>query len=152
LYLIARGAPTFEPGTFAANGYAQHSPGGYELGSAFLAELVMTFGLAMVVLGSTRSLGRFAPLAIGLCYALVHWVTLPVTRTSVNPARSTGPALLAGDWALGQLWLFWLAPLIGAVLAGAIYPLIARAPREAAGRTQAAQEAPLSRDLAQPTT
>lgn len=131
LYLIASGAPAFDAHAsgFAANGYADHSPGGYGLGAAFLLEIVMTFMFVMVVLGvtDTRSptLKGFAPIAIGLALTLIHLVGIPVTNTSVNPARSTGPALFVGGWALSQLWLFWVAPLAGAVLAGLFYPVVA---------------------------
>jgi aquaporin Z len=128
LYLIAHGAPDFSATAsgFAANGYGAHSPGGYELGAAFLSEAVMTFMFVIVVLGATHptALKGFAPLAIGLALTLIHLISIPVTNTSVNPARSTGPALFAGSWALGQLWLFWVAPFVGALLAGALYPLL----------------------------
>lgn len=125
LYLIASGKPGFTPGGFASNGYGAHSPGGYGLGAAFLTEVVMTFFFLFVILGSTsrKAPAGFAPLAIGLCLTLIHLVSIPVTNTSVNPARSTGVAFFAeGAWALQQLWLFWLAPLLGAVLGGFLYP------------------------------
>jgi aquaporin Z len=130
LYLIASGKPDFVPGGFAANGYGAHSPGGYSLASAALAEMVLTFAFLMIVLGSTdrRAPAGYAPLAIGLGLTLIHLVGIPVTNLSVNPARSTGPALFAGAWAMGQLWLFWLAPLVGAAAAGMVYPLIAEEP------------------------
>jgi aquaporin Z len=121
LYLIASGAPGFDlAGGFASNGYAEHSPGGYPLSSAALCELVMTFMFLLIILGATHhgAPKGFAPLAIGLGLTLIHLVSIPVTNTSVNPARSTGPALFVGGWALSQLWLFWVAPLAGAVLAG----------------------------------
>jgi aquaporin Z len=121
LYLIASGAPGFDlAGGFASNGYAEHSPGGYPLASAALCELVMTFMFLLIILGATHhgAPKGFAPLAIGLGLTLIHLVSIPVTNTSVNPARSTGPALFVGGWALSQLWLFWVAPLAGAVLAG----------------------------------
>jgi len=121
LYSIATGAPGFTlDGGFAANGYAEHSPGHYSLAAGFIAEAVMTFGFLFVILGSThgRAPKGFAPIAIGLCLTFIHLVSIPVTNTSVNPTRSTGPALFAGSWAIGQLWLFWVAPIIGALAAG----------------------------------
>jgi aquaporin Z len=121
LYLIASGGPAFELSNgFASNGYAEHSPGGYPLASAATSEVVMTFMFLLIILGSTHQGAPkgFAPLAIGLGLTLIHLISIPVTNTSVNPARSTGPALFAGGWALSQLWLFWVAPLAGAVLAG----------------------------------
>lgn len=122
LYLIASGKAGFDATTsgFAANGYGEHSPGGYAFGSAFLTEAVMTAFFLAIILGSTseRAPKGFAPIAIGLGLTLVHLVSIPVTNTSVNPARSTGPALFQGGWALGQLWLFWVAPILGAVVAG----------------------------------
>lgn len=124
LYLIAIGQAGFSTaGGFASNGYGDHSPGGYALGSALVCEIVMTFIFLMVILGSTaeRAPGAFAPIAIGLTLTVIHLVSIPVTNTSVNPARSTGPALFAGGWALGQLWLFWLAPLAGAAIAGVLF-------------------------------
>ena len=128
LYVIASGKAGFDlSGGLAANGYGEHSPGGYSLGSGLLTEVVMTFMFLMVILGATdaRAPQGFAPLAIGLCLTLVHLVSIPVTNTSVNPARSTGPALIVGGWALAQLWMFWVAPLIGAGLAGIAYRLLA---------------------------
>jgi aquaporin Z len=125
LFLIASGKPGFDaPGSgFAANGYGAHSPGGYSVVAGFLAEVVLTFIFVRVILGATdrRAPAGFAPIAIGLCLTLVHLVSIPVTNTSVNPARSTGPALFVGGWALAQLWLFWLAPLLGALLSGALF-------------------------------
>ena len=123
LYLIASGKPGFEPGGFAANGYGDHSPGGYSMASALVTEIVMTFMFVLVILGATHSRAPvgFAGLAIGLMLTLIHLVSIPVTNTSVNPARSTGPALFADGWALGQLWLFWVAPLVGAIAAGVVY-------------------------------
>mgnify|MGYP000052334118 CR=1 FL=1 len=121
LYLIASGAPGFDLAAgFASNGYGAHSPGGYGLAAAALCELVMTFMFLLIILGAThpRAPQGFAPIAIGLGLTLIHLVSIPVTNTSVNPARSTGPALFVGGWALAQLWLFWLAPLAGAVVAG----------------------------------
>jgi aquaporin Z len=124
LYAIASGKPGFDPTAgFAANGYGEHSPGGYSLASSLICELVMTFMFVVVILGAThtRAPVGFAGLAIGLALTLVHLISIPVTNTSVNPARSTGPALFAGAWALEQLWLFWLAPLVGGALAGVLY-------------------------------
>ena len=120
LYLIASGKPGFELGGFASNGFAEHSPGGYPLASALICEVVMTFMFLTIILGSTdgRSPTGFAGLPIGLGLVLIHLVSIPVTNTSVNPARSTGPALFVGGWALQQLWLFWIAPIVGAALAG----------------------------------
>jgi aquaporin Z len=124
LYIIASGKAGFDvSGGLASNGYAAHSPGGYSLAAGFLTEIVMTFMFLLIILGATdtRAPAGFAPLAIGLGLTLIHLISIPVTNTSVNPARSTGPAVIVGGWALGQLWLFWIAPLIGAVLAGLVY-------------------------------
>lgn len=123
LYLIASGKPGFELGGFAANGYGAHSPGGYSMLSALVTEVVMTFIFLFVILGVTHSKAAkgFAGLAIGLCLTLIHLISIPVTNTSVNPARSTSQALIVGDWAVGQLWLFWVAPIVGAILAGLVY-------------------------------
>jgi aquaporin Z len=124
LYLIASGKAGFDLASgFAANGYAEHSPGKYSLVSGLIAEVVMTFMFLIVILGSTHSRAPvgFAGLAIGLALVLIHLISIPVTNTSVNPARSTGPALFVGGWALTQLWLFWLAPIVGAVLGGWVY-------------------------------
>jgi aquaporin Z len=124
LYLIASGKAGFDlAGGLASNGYAEHSPGGYSLAAGFVTELTMTFMFLMIILGSTdrRAPQGFAPLAIGLALTLIHLISIPVTNTSVNPARSTGPALVVGGWALQQLWLFWVAPLLGAALAGVVY-------------------------------
>ncbi|EJC80303.1 MIP family channel protein [Rhizobium leguminosarum bv. trifolii WSM2297] len=120
LYLIASGKAGFEFGGFAANGYGDHSPGGYSLLSALLIEVLLTMFFLIIILGSTGSRvpAGFAPLAIGLGLTLIHLVSIPVTNTSVNPARSTGQALFVGDWALQQLWLFWIAPLAGGALGG----------------------------------
>jgi aquaporin Z len=122
LSLIATGKAGFDlvQSGFAANGFAEHSPGGYSLGAAFTAEVVLTFFFLLVILGSTdrRAPAGFAPIAIGLALTLIHLISIPVTNTSVNPARSTAPALFVGGWALAQLWLFWLAPIVGAALAG----------------------------------
>ncbi len=129
LYYIASGAAGFDVSAgFASNGYGEHSPGGYSMGAALVAEIVMTMMFIMVILGATdeRAPKGFAPLAIGLCLTLIHLVSIPVTNTSVNPARSTGVALYAGDWAVDQLWLFWVAPIIGAVLGALLYRVIGR--------------------------
>ena len=126
LYLIASGKPGFEVGGFAANGYGEHSPGGYGMLSALIIEVAMTFIFLFVILGSTYSKAPkgFAGLAIGLCLTLIHLISIPVTNTSVNPARSTSQAIIAGDWAIDQLWLFWVAPIAGAILAGFVYKLL----------------------------
>jgi aquaporin Z len=124
LYVIASGSASFDPaGGFAANGYGAHSPGGYSLGSALLIEIVLTGFFLIVILGATdpRAPAGFGPLAIGLALTLIHLISIPVTNTSVNPARSTGVAVFADGWALGQLWLFWVAPIIGGLLGGAIH-------------------------------
>lgn len=123
LYLIASGKPGFELGGFAANGYGEHSPGGYGMLAALVSEIVMTFMFLLIILGATHSKAPagFAGVAIGLGLTLIHLISIPVTNTSVNPARSTSQALFVGDWAMGQLWLFWLAPIVGAVLAGLVY-------------------------------
>jgi aquaporin Z len=127
LYLIASGKTGFTLASgFAANGYGEHSPGGYTLAAALVTEVVMTLMFLMIILGATdkRAPQGFAPIAIGLGLTLIHLISIPVTNTSVNPARSTGPALFVGGWAIKQLWLFWLAPCVGAVIGGLIYPLI----------------------------
>lgn len=127
LYAMASGRPGFDARQgFAANGYGDHSPGGYSLWAALLTEIVLTAFFLYVILGATdgRAPVGFAPLAIGLALTLIHLVSLPITNTSVNPARSTGVVFYAGSWAVGQLWLFWLAPLVGAAIAGATYALI----------------------------
>lgn len=124
LYLIASGKAGFDlAGGFASNGYGEHSPGGYGLGSALIAEVVLTFMFLMIILGSTdsRAPTGFAPIAIGLGLTLIHLIGIPVDNLSVNPARSTGPALFVGGWALAQLWAFWVAPMLGAALAGVVY-------------------------------
>jgi aquaporin Z len=124
LYMIASGAPGFElSGGLASNGFGEHSPGGYSLYSGFLTEVVMTLMFLVIILGATdrRAPAGFAPIAIGLGLTLIHLISIPVTNTSVNPARSTGPAVIVGDWALGQLWLFWVAPILGALIAGYLY-------------------------------
>lgn len=124
LLMIVSGQPGFDlSGGLASNGYGVHSPGGYSLGTGFLTEVVMTLMFLVIILGATdrRAPAGFAPIAIGLGLTLIHLVSIPVTNTSVNPARSTGPALMVGDWALDQLWLFWIAPIIGALVAGYLY-------------------------------
>jgi aquaporin Z len=129
LYFIASGQAGFDiGGGLASNGYGAHSPGRYSLGAGLVTELVMTFMFLMVILGATdrRAPAGFAPIAIGLCLTLIHLVSIPVTNTSVNPARSTGPAIFVGGWALSQLWLFWIAPLLGATLAGAAHRWMSR--------------------------
>ena len=127
LFVIASGKAGFDlAGGFASNGYAEHSPGGYSLIACLVAEVVLTFFFLMIILGATdrRAPQGFAPIAIGLGLTLIHLVGIPVTNTSVNPARSTGPALFVGGWAVEQLWLFWLAPIVGAAIAGIVYPLV----------------------------
>jgi len=123
LYAIASGRPGFDAvqSGFASNGYADHSPGGYSLFACFVAEALLTFFFLLIILGSTdsRAPAGFAPIAIGLGLTLIHLISIPVTNTSVNPARSTGPALFVGGWAIAQLWLFWVAPILGAIAAGA---------------------------------
>jgi len=127
LYAIASGAAGFDVSKgFASNGYGAHSPGGYSLMAAFVCEVVMTMFFLIVILGATdkRAPAGLAPIAIGLCLTLIHLVSIPVTNTSVNPARSTGVALFAGGWAVQQLWLFWLAPILGGVLGAVAYRFI----------------------------
>ena len=124
LYVIASGSPDFSlAGGFASNGYAEHSPGKYTLLSCLVTEVVMTFGFLIVILGATHGSAPkgFAPIAIGLALTLIHLISIPVTNTSVNPARSLGPAVFVGGWALAQLWLFWVAPILGAIGAGFVY-------------------------------
>ena len=126
LYIIASGKAGFDiTSGFASNGYAEHSPNGYSLISVLVAEIVMTFMFLLVILGSTdkRTPSGFAPIAIGLALTLIHLITIPVSNTSVNPARSTAVAIFEGTWAMDQLWLFWVAPIIGAILAGIVYKL-----------------------------
>jgi aquaporin Z len=128
LRFIASGQPGFDiAGGLASNGYGEHSPGHYTLAAGFVTELVMTFMFLMIILGATdaRAPQGFAPIAIGLGLTLIHLISIPVTNTSVNPARSTGPALMVGGWAVAQLWMFWVAPLIGAVIAGLAYGVVA---------------------------
>ncbi|MFW2405215.1 MAG: aquaporin Z [Gammaproteobacteria bacterium] len=129
LYVIASGAAGFDVSAgFASNGFGEHSPGGYSMTAALVTEVVMTFMFLLIILGATddRAPAGFAPIAIGLGLTLIHLVSIPVTNTSVNPARSTGPALFAGGWALSQLWLFWVAPIVGAALAGVVYKVIGK--------------------------
>jgi len=123
LYLIVTGKAGAGIGDFAANGYGEHSPGGYGMTAALVTEIVMTFMFLFVILGATHSKAPkyLAGLAIGLCLTLIHLISIPVTNTSVNPARSTSQALFVGDWAFEQLWLFWVAPIVGAILAGLVY-------------------------------
>jgi aquaporin Z len=127
LYLIASGKAGFDVSAgFASNGYGEHSPGGYSLQAALITEVVMTMMFLLVILGATdkRAPQGLAPIAIGLCLTLIHLISIPVTNTSVNPARSTGVALFVGDWATAQLWLFWVAPIVGAVLGAGVYRFI----------------------------
>ncbi len=129
LYVIASGHAGFDVSAgFASNGYGAHSPGGYSLAACLVDEIVMTCMFLLVILGSTaeRAPKGFAPIAIGLGLTLIHLISIPVTNTSVNPARSTGPAIFAGGWALAQLWLFWVAPIRGAAIAGVIYRWLGR--------------------------
>jgi aquaporin Z len=128
LYLIASGKAGFDVSAgFASNGYGEHSPGGYSMVAALITEVVMTMLFLIVILGATdkRAPAGFAPIAIGLCLTLIHLISIPVTNTSVNPARSTGVAVFVGDWALSQLWLFWLAPIVGGALGAFVYRFIA---------------------------
>lgn len=132
IYAIAQGSPAYDLATngLAANGYGAHSPGGYSLIAGFATEVVMTFFFLVIIMGSTHSKAPagFAPIAIGLGLTLIHLISIPITNTSVNPARSTGPALIVGGWALQQLWLFWLAPLVGGVLGGIVYRVMLKEP------------------------
>ncbi|MEM1331289.1 MAG: aquaporin Z [Planctomycetota bacterium] len=129
LYVIASGQDGFDAAAsgFAANGYGEHSPGGYTMVAALVAEIVLTFFFLIIILGATdrRAPSGFAPIAIGLGLTLIHLIGIPVTNLSVNPARSTAPAIFVGGWAVSQLWMFWVAPLVGAALAGVAYPLLA---------------------------
>jgi len=138
LYLIASGKPGFDlTNGFASNGYGIHSPGEYSLAACALAEVVLTFMFLMIILGATdeRAPSGFAPIPIGLGLTLIHLIGIPVTNLSVNPARSTGPALIVGGWAIEQLWLFWLAPIAGAVLAGLVYPALSKSELASAAQT-----------------
>lgn len=127
IYIIASGHAHFEMGSFAANGYGAHSPGGYDLTAALVAEIVLTFGFVLIILGATHEKAPkvMSGIVIGLALTLIHLISIPITNTSVNPARSTSQALFVGDWALSQLWLFWVAPIAGAVLAGAVCRFLA---------------------------
>jgi len=127
LYFIASGQDGFQAGGFASNGFAEHSPGGYSMVAALTAEIVLTFAFLFVILGATdkRAPAALAPVAIGLCLTLIHLIGIPVDNLSVNPARSTGVAIFAEPWALQQLWLFWVAPIIGGAIGGVVYPLVA---------------------------
>jgi len=127
LYLIASGKPGFELGGFAANGFGEHSPGGYSMQSALITEIVMTFAFLIIILGTThkRASAGFAGMAIGLGLTLIHLISIPVTNTSVNPARSTSQAIFVQGWAFEQLWLFWVAPIAGAIIAGLVYKYLA---------------------------
>jgi len=138
LYLIASGKPGFDlTNGFASNGYGIHSPGEYSLAACALAEVVLTFMFLMIILGATdeRAPSGFAPIPIGLGLTLIHLIGIPVTNLSVNPARSTGPALIVGGWAIEQLWLFWLAPIAGAALAGLVYPALSKSELASAVQT-----------------
>ena len=131
LYFIASGKAGFElSGGLASNGYGEHSPGGYSLAAGLVTEVIMTFMFLLIILGATneRAPKGFAPIAIGLGLTLIHLISIPVTNTSVNPARSTGPAIIVGGWALSQLWLFWVAPVFGAIMAGLAYRWLGTAP------------------------
>jgi len=136
LYMIASGQAGFETGGFASNGYGEHSPGQYSLFAALVCEVVMTAMFLLIILGATdeRAPAGFAPIAIGLGLTLIHLISIPVTNTSVNPARSTGVALYEGGWALGQLWLFWIAPIVGAAIGAVIYGVIGK--KEEAGASE----------------
>lgn len=141
LYVIASGKAGFDlAGGFASNGYAEHSPGGYSMVACLVAEVVLTFMFLMIIQGATdrRAPQGFAPIAIGLGLTLIHLIGIPVTNLSVNPARSTGPAIFVGGWALQQLWLFWLAPIVGAAIAGVVYPAVAGEPEAAPSGARAA--------------
>jgi len=144
LYLVASGKTGFDiAGGLASNGYAAHSPGGYSLTAAFVAEVVLTFFFLMIILGATdrRAPQGFAPIAIGLGLTLIHLIGIPVTNLSVNPARSTGPALMVRGWALEQLWMFWVAPILGAVLAASVYSVFGEQTQPQATEPQATAKA-----------
>jgi aquaporin Z len=141
LLIIASGKAGFDlSGGFASNGYGAHSPGGYSLSACLTAEVVLTFMFLAIILGATdrRAPQGFAPIAIGLGLTLIHLIGIPVTNLSVNPARSTAPAIFVGGWAVQQLWLFWLAPIVGAALAGVVYPALAAEPSQKSTRAAAA--------------
>jgi len=147
LYAVASGAPRFVVGGFASTGYGARSPGGYGLAAALVCEAVMAFFFLMVILGSTdrRAPQGLAPVAIGLALTLIHLVSIPVTNTSVNPARSTGPAIFAGGPALAQLWVFWVAPIVGALIAGVVYRLVAGEKAEAVAKSLGVKPKPAAR-------
>lgn len=132
IYIILSGKPGFELGGFAANGYGEHSPDGYSLLAALVSEVVLTFMFLIIILGAThpKAPQALAGVAIGLALTLIHLISIPVTNTSVNPARSTSQAIFVGDWAVGQLWLFWVAPIVGALLAGLVYKYLSPAGEE----------------------
>jgi aquaporin Z len=134
LFFIASGKAGFQLGGFAANGFGEHSPGGYPMRSALIAEIILTFAFLTIIMGATdrRAPAGFAPIAIGLGLTLIHLIGIPVTNLSVNPARSTGPAVFVGGWALEQLWLFWLAPIIGGAIGGLVYSLLLEPSRKPA--------------------
>jgi aquaporin Z len=140
LFAIASGKPGFQLGGFAANGYGEHSPGLYSMGACLIAEIVLTFMFLMIILGATdkRAPQGFAPIAIGLGLTLIHLIGIPVTNLSVNPARSTAPALFVGGWAIQQLWLFWVAPLVGAAVAGIAYSAVFAEEPAVAAKTRSA--------------
>ena len=151
LYIIASGLAGFDiHAGFALNGYGEHSPQGYSLLAGFVAEVVLTAFFLMVIMGATdiRAPKGFAPIAIGLCLTLIHLVGIPVTNTSVNPARSTGPAIFAGGWALQQLWMFWVAPLIGGALGGTIYGALFSEAVEPTVRSQMTADRPILKPTA----
>jgi aquaporin Z len=141
IYFIASGKADFNlvQSGLASNGFGEHSPGKYSMGAGFVAEIVLTFMFLMIILGATdqRAPQGFAPIAIGLGLTLIHLIGIPVTNVSVNPARSTGPAIFVGGWALGQLWLFWVAPIIGAIVAGIVYPALSAGAAAARAQTLA---------------
>jgi aquaporin Z len=146
IYVIAKGVKGWgidssQAGAFATNGFGNHSPGGYRLGACLVAEVVLTFVFLMIILGATdkRAPAGFAPIAIGLGLTLIHLISIPITNTSVNPARSTGVAVFTGGTPLAQLWLFWLAPIVGAVIAGVVYPLLAAGGSDIATPNDASQ-------------
>lgn len=142
LYTIAKGKEGFSlAGGFASNGYAEHSPGGYNMAACLTAEVVLTFMFLMIILGATdeRAPKGFAPIAIGLGLTLIHLIGIPVTNLSVNPARSTGPAVFVGGWAIEQLWLFWVAPIAGAAIAGMVYAVFATQPEPSMRKSLSAQ-------------
>jgi aquaporin Z len=145
IYFIASGKAGFDlAGGLASNGYGEHSPGGYSMAAGFASEVVMTAMFLLIIMGATdkRAPAGFAPIAIGLTLTLIHLISIPVTNTSVNPARSTGPALIVGGWAIEQLWLFWIAPLIGAVIGGVLYRWLGKEDHAAAAANSSAAARP----------